>query len=290
MKQLEDFVCLAQTRSFVRAAQLRHVTHPAFGRRIAALENWLGCALVQRHVKPLALTEFGTHFLQTANHLIAQLAQAQHSAATAANPAIAIVTGRTLARTLVADWLAQAQKKSAFTFDIQTTSLESAAAQLQTNRADFMVAYKHPLFDLKMDPTLIESLRLAKDRLVPVVANIRSIAKKGPVSWIAFHPQLALARLLRDQLPHFADLPELRAVARCDSADVAHALALRGLGIAWLPWSSVARDCELGLLHTLGDARWNISFEVNIYRKKQKLATAAESLWKFTKLYRDLLR
>ena len=290
LKQLEDFVCLAQTRSFVRAAQLRHVTHPAFGRRIAALEQWVGCALIQRNVKPLVLTEFGAQFLQTANHLIAQLAQAQHSAATANNPAVSIVTGRTLARTLVADWLTQANKKVPLSFDIQTASLESAATQLQGNRADFMVAYKHPLFDLKIDAALIESLRLTKDRLVPVVANSRSIAKKGSIAWIAFSPQLALARLLEDQLPRMNDLPALSAVARCDSPDVAQALVLRGVGIAWLPWSLVARDCESGLLHDLGAGRWNIPFEVSIYRNKFKLGAAAESLWKFTKLYRESLR
>ena len=40
LKWLEDFVALAQERSFTRAAELRHVTHLAFGRRIRALESW----------------------------------------------------------------------------------------------------------------------------------------------------------------------------------------------------------------------------------------------------------
>jgi len=39
-KWLEDFVSLAETRSFSRSAQLRHVTQPAFSRRIQALEAW----------------------------------------------------------------------------------------------------------------------------------------------------------------------------------------------------------------------------------------------------------
>lgn len=41
-KWLEDFVSLAETRSFSRSAQLRHVTQPAFSRRIQALEAWGG--------------------------------------------------------------------------------------------------------------------------------------------------------------------------------------------------------------------------------------------------------
>jgi LysR family transcriptional regulator, hypochlorite-specific transcription factor HypT len=35
-KWLEDFVSLAETRSFSRSAQARHVTQPAFSRRIQA--------------------------------------------------------------------------------------------------------------------------------------------------------------------------------------------------------------------------------------------------------------
>ena len=37
-KWLEGFVALAQTGSFSRAAQLRHVKQPAFSRRIQALK------------------------------------------------------------------------------------------------------------------------------------------------------------------------------------------------------------------------------------------------------------
>ena len=43
---LEDFVALAATRSFSRAAEQRHLTQPAFGRRIRSLEQWAGTALV----------------------------------------------------------------------------------------------------------------------------------------------------------------------------------------------------------------------------------------------------
>ena len=42
LKLLEDLAALAHERSFVRAAEARHVTHPAFGRRIRSLEAWVG--------------------------------------------------------------------------------------------------------------------------------------------------------------------------------------------------------------------------------------------------------
>ena len=51
----EDFVSPAETRSFSRSAQLRHVTQPAFSRRIQALEAWAGTDLVDRSSHPTRL-------------------------------------------------------------------------------------------------------------------------------------------------------------------------------------------------------------------------------------------
>ena len=58
-KWLEDFVSLAETRSFSRSAQLRHVTQPAFSRRIQSLEAWAGTDLVDRSAYPTRLTAAG---------------------------------------------------------------------------------------------------------------------------------------------------------------------------------------------------------------------------------------
>ena len=58
-KWLEDFVSLAETRSFSRSAQLRHVTQSAFSRRIQSLEAWAGADLVDRSSYPTTLTPAG---------------------------------------------------------------------------------------------------------------------------------------------------------------------------------------------------------------------------------------
>jgi DNA-binding transcriptional LysR family regulator len=58
-KWLEDFVSLAETRSFSRSAQLRHVTQSAFSRRIQSLEVWAGTELVDRSTYPTQLTPAG---------------------------------------------------------------------------------------------------------------------------------------------------------------------------------------------------------------------------------------
>ncbi|MFB1029444.1 MAG: LysR family transcriptional regulator, partial [Thauera sp.] len=70
LKWLEDFLSLADSGSFSRSAEQRHVSQPAFSRRIRALEAWLGVALVDRSTFPTRLTEAGEAFEGPAADLI----------------------------------------------------------------------------------------------------------------------------------------------------------------------------------------------------------------------------
>ena len=45
---IEDFIALSACESFSRAAEMRGVTQPAFGRRVRALEEWIGGPLFDR--------------------------------------------------------------------------------------------------------------------------------------------------------------------------------------------------------------------------------------------------
>ena len=67
---LEDFLTLSVTGNFSRAAETRHVSQPAFSRRIRNLEYWVGTPLVDRSVFPIALTPAGESFRKTAEETI----------------------------------------------------------------------------------------------------------------------------------------------------------------------------------------------------------------------------
>jgi LysR family transcriptional regulator, hypochlorite-specific transcription factor HypT len=292
IKRLEDFIALAQTRSFSKAAQLRGITHPAFGRGVKDLEAWVGAPLVTRGSNPVQLTNLGDEFLETARDTVANLYSVRDRATQAKTQQIRISTGRTLARTLVADWINQQFKISQqkhgladISFTVSTGSLNEAALDLEANNSHFLAAYHHPSLDLKLDARRFKFKTLGQDKLVPVATEqfIKAMKPKQPLNFLQFEKTLALRKIFDESAETRAqNLPMLRTLVDCDSPDAVHALALKGLGIAWLPWSLVVADHKQQRLQIVGENQWQIPFDIRIYRKRQRLSDIAEKIWTST--------
>ena len=282
---------LAQERSFTRAAELRHVTHPAFGRRIRALEAWAGTPLVERGGGPVTLTPAGHSFLDTAGQMVRNLTQSHEELQSLAGRqarTVTLATGRTLARTVVADWLVRLQPiLQGGELCIRTRALADTVGMLERNEADFSLVYHHPTLAIRLDARQFTHLTVASDRLVPVsraTAQGQALHRFGPdatrVPYLAYAPQLALGRLVEDHLAHNPHAPRLQRVVECDSADAHYEYVQKGLGVAWLPWSMVFADCKAQRLALAGDARMEVRFDVRLYRPKRRLGPLAEALWK----------
>src|SRR3954452_6966452 len=79
LRWLEDFLALAEQRTFARAAAVRRMTQPAFGRRIRTLEEWVGTHLFVRSPQGAVLTPAGKFLRAPAEELtrnVYQLRQA----------------------------------------------------------------------------------------------------------------------------------------------------------------------------------------------------------------------
>ena len=68
---LRLFLDVADTRSFSRAAERHGVTQPAASQRVAQLESRLGAKLLDRGVRPPALTEAGRRYAEGCRTLLA---------------------------------------------------------------------------------------------------------------------------------------------------------------------------------------------------------------------------
>lgn len=76
IKWLLDFLSLAQTKSFSKAAEERSVSQSALSRRIQAFEHWVGTELVDRSCYPVRLTSKGRAVQEQIAPLMSQLMNA----------------------------------------------------------------------------------------------------------------------------------------------------------------------------------------------------------------------
>lgn len=289
LKLLEDLLALADARSFVRAAEMRNVTHPAFGRRIRALEVWAGTPLIDRRQNPLQLTPAGITLVAQAQTVVDGMQHTREQFNAKNNPAgqaLRLGTGRTLARTVVADWLVQLAKPKGPLFErpveVRSGSASAMSDMMERHEVDLVCCYEHPAMSIKLNQQRFKHLTLVRDKLVPVSkATVQGqplhALESGPV--IAYGPALSLGALLASHGRVHATDAQARTRYVCDSADAIQEYALKGLGLAWLPWSMVATDCKRGTLVVLGKRSDEVHFDVRLYRRIARQSPEIEAVW-----------
>ena len=290
LKWLEDLLALQEAGSIVRAAQRRHVTHPAFGRRLRALEAWAGAPLIVRDAPTLQFTAEGEAMLDAAREAIAALSRVRHTAPEEdARESVHIVTGRTLARTLLATWYARVQPIfGARKLQVSTMVVQDAIEMLEGGNAHFLLVYYHAILVARLDARRFTSLRVADEALIPVSGvtadgqPLHRLSRRQATPWLSYAGSLAMGGLVNDHLRSHPHPPLLHAAIETDSADAAHEFVLRGFGIAWLPRSMVAADCRQGRMAEVGDKSHEIPLEVRLYRSRGPLGPLAEALWQET--------
>ena len=78
LHQLRYFCAIADTGSFIRAAQKTHVSQPALSQQIAKLEDELGARLFDRLGRSVRLTELGKAFLPRVRAVLRDLESARN--------------------------------------------------------------------------------------------------------------------------------------------------------------------------------------------------------------------
>lgn len=291
LEWLEDFIELARTRSLSRAAEIRCVTHPAFGRRIRALEDWVGVPLIERK-QPLSLTPAGLLFLDAASQsmelLLAARAQFQTIGLNRDQP-LRIATGRTLARVFFPDWYQSLhQRFGAFPVSLVTGGAQEAILKLTAGEVDLQLIYSSPLTRILVDAERFDSKVLAQEQLVPVSAPddrgqprfaIGPDSDDSSIAWLGLSPSLSLRGVLAQ---HLAKLPQrlaLRMIYQADSYEAILEMAKRGSGLAWLPGMVVKDALTAGELVLAGGSELHIPFDVSLHRLRANRSEQVMRIW-----------
>jgi DNA-binding transcriptional LysR family regulator len=299
-KWLEDFVSLAETRSFSRSAQLRHVTQPAFSRRIQALEAWAGTDLVDRSSYPTRLTPAGeTLYAQSLEMLQAlQSTRAMlRGHASAGHDVIEFAVPHTLAFTFFPAWVSRVRADfGPIKSRLIALNVHDAAMRLVEGSCDVLIAYHHATQPLQLDADRYEMVSLGQETLAPY-------AKAGPggeplfvlpgraghpLPYLAYAPEAYLGRVTELLIKQAGTAIHLDRVYETDMAEGLKVMAMEGHGVAFLPHSAVTKELRAGkLVRAAGPdlQPLEVVMDVRAYRERPSARQApkgtAQALWQF---------
>jgi LysR family transcriptional regulator, hypochlorite-specific transcription factor HypT len=299
-KWLEDFVSLAETRSFSRSAQLRHVTQPAFSRRIQALEAWAGTDLVDRSSYPTRLTPAGeTLYAQSLEMLQAlQSTRAMlRGHASAGQDVIEFAVPHTLAFTFFPGWMSSLREKfGPIKSRLIALNVHDAVMRLVEGSCDVLIAYHHGAQPLQLDADRYEVVTLGRETLAPYckpdAAGEPLFRLPGraaqPLPYLGYAPGAYLGQVTDLLLKQAGTAIHLDRVHETDMAEGLKVMALEGHGIAFLPHSAVRKELREGRLVRAASPELGaleITMDVRAYRErplgKHVPKGTAQALWNF---------
>ena len=170
-KWLEDFVSLAETRSFSRSAQLRHVTQPAFSRRIQSLEAWAGVDLVDRSSYPTRLTAAGATLYEQAIEVLQALQSTRamlrgHTAP--GQDVVEFAVPHTLAFTFFPAWVSALRDHfGPLKSRLIALNVHDAVTRLVEGSCDVLIAYHHPSQPYLLGADRFDMVSLGQEVLAP---------------------------------------------------------------------------------------------------------------------------
>ena len=296
---LEDFVSLAETRSFSRSAQLRHVTQPAFSRRIQALEAWAGIDLVDRSNYPTRLTSAGETLHAQALEILVALQSARNlmrSHRASGQDVIEFAIPHTLAFTFFPHWLMDLRGRFG---DVKSRlialNVHDAVLRLTEGGCDLLIAYHHVSQPLQLSPDRYEMLSLGHETLAAFAKAdaegqplFRLAAGGAPVPLLAYAAGAYMGHMVEQIIRQMPVAPALETTYETDMAEGLKAMAVEGHGLAFLPVSSVRHELRSRrLVAAAPPGVGELTMEVRIYRERTEVARhvkpAAQALWDFLK-------
>lgn len=299
-KWLEDFVSLAETRSFSRSAQLRHVTQPAFSRRIQALEAWAGTDLVDRSSYPTRLTAAGDTLYDQSLEMLRALQSTRamlRGHTSAGQDVIEFAVPHTLAFTFFPAWVSTLRENfGPIKSRLIAQNVHDAVLRLVEGSCDLLIAYHHSSQPFQLDADRYEMVSLGQEVIAPYAkpdtdgAPLFKLPGRAghPLPYLGYAPGAYLGMVVDLILKQSDTAIHLDRVYETDMSEGLKAMALEGHGIAFLPYSAVKKDLRAKRLVSAAPPELldlTMTMELRAYREKpsgkEAKKGAAQALWAY---------
>lgn len=290
---LEDFMELAAVRNFSTAAAARHVTQPAFSRRIRALENWIGTELIDRSSYPVKLTGAGETFLESSRELMREIYRVRDECRQQARAGIEAVTFsalHTIALSIFPDLLTAMETRTGpFITRMHATDFYDCVESLALGRCDIAFCYSHELGPpvlqtgqfaskiIKFDPFHLVS---KTDRQGRPVIDPATWPKDSDMPLVAYSSDCFLGKV---QTQLMLDMQKaglsFRVTYENSMSEAVKRMILAGKGVGWLPASAADREIDRKELCIVDRQPAQVSLNVLAIRRQGIGSAAIERFW-----------
>lgn len=289
---LDDFLALSELRNFSRAAERRHLSQPAFSRRIRLLETWVGASLVNRDTHRVVLTPAGEQWKMTAEEALRRLnlgrAHAQEIAE-GASASIRFASTHALSMTFFPEWLEgiEGELPERSSVSLVTDNMAGCEQLMMQGQAQILLCHHHPASPTVLASAHFLALDIGEDVLMPVT-SVRANGEVrhslpgsdgNPVPHLAYSDVSGMGRILASTQAAEGPSAHLAPIFTAHVATVLLTMARAGRGVAWLPRSLVQADLAEGRLTEAGGPEWRIPITVRLYRPRLRQNAATEALW-----------
>lgn len=284
---LEDILAVAEHGSFQAACEKRHVSQPAFSRRIRHIEQALGATLFDRTARPARLAPHVHDQLERMRELSAALRDLGHALRDtdqARRRRIVIASQHAIAATSTPKIIGRYADLDIDT-RLRSANRDDCVAQLVTRRAD--IALIHDVFGAQEIPgaDFLDIIHIGVETLIPVFAhdqletlNERSV--HGELPLIAYPADVFLGQVQRRMIfPRLTRVSRLRPRLETALTLAALELARTGMGVAWIPEHLARADLRGGRLLDLSGTLPSISMQLLALRLADASSPVVDEVW-----------
>ncbi|KGM33909.1 LysR family transcriptional regulator [Inquilinus limosus] len=282
LRTLEDLLALIDTRSLSDAAAVRHITQPAFSRRIVAIEAELGLAVLDRSHRPTQVLQAIRAKRAEIEELVQSLRRLR-SALAATAPLIDICAMHSLGLDLVPAILDRARRSGALErVQVHLRNRDDCYALLMTDQASIMLAYESDGAEIACDEDMVEKVTIGEDMLAPFIGATAAGAfwagedGDGAIPFIDYPDDSFFGAVMRRRITPRLDT-RLSVVAVSSFVPTVVAMAERGLGVGWVPARLV--ETAAGLVD-LRDRLGCCPLSLVVLRKRRSGNDPSDGIWK----------
>ena len=289
-KWLEDFLLLLETGNFSKAAERRHLSQPAFSRRIQALEEWLGVPLVNRDRKPITFTPLALEYQTEIRNLLGNMyrIRSQMRAEDSGTNRIVLAAQHTLSTEYVPQLIRHLESSGFhFSYRLHSANKWDCVSSLMQGLSHFLVCYESLANPGRLNASTMNRMVVGRERLRLVSAAqsgkpLHDVIPGQPLSMLTYPKDSFLGQVIwGERLPQLMRTTIINTI--CESALTLgiREMAINGLGLAWLPETLIKADLEKGVLLPMDNISQPCDLEIVIYTARHAATPDVEQIWDF---------